>query len=58
MLKEANVWVGDNSDAIRAVCIHSNTLRNKYRRTSLGNFIRGTIKRRISRRKNIKRRVN
>lgn len=56
--KEARLTAADNSDAQVVLCIHPNKKRNVFKRTSLGNFVKVTVKRRVSRRKNIKKRVN
>jgi ribosomal protein L14 len=56
--KEAKIRTSDNSDAQVVMCIHSNKKRHKCKKTSLGNFIKGTIKRRIYRRNVLKKRVN
>ena len=58
MIKETQCWVGDNSDALKALCIHENKKRRPLKGTSLSNFVKCTVKKRVSRRKNIKTRVN
>lgn len=58
LLKESRIKVSDNSDAKEVLCIHINKKKNRFSRTSLANFIKVTIKKRVSRRKNIKKRVN
>ena len=56
--KETLLPISDNSDAQVVLCIHTNKKRQKIRKTSLGNFLKVTIKRRIYKRKTIKKRVN
>lgn len=56
--KETKMTVADNSDARSVLCIHTNKKRAIYRKTSLANFVKVTIKRKVSRRNNIKKRVN
>nr|ADV41820.1 ribosomal protein L14 [Bigelowiella natans] len=56
--KETKMTVADNSDARLVLCIHANTKRARYKKTSLANFVKVTIKRKVSRRNNIKKRVN
>jgi len=56
--KETRIRISDNSDAQVVMCIHVNKKRHKCKKTSLGNFIKGTIKRRVYRRNTLKKRVN
>jgi len=56
--KETKMIVADNSDARTVLCIHTNKKRSIYKKTSLANFVKVTIKRKVSRRNNIKKRVN
>jgi ribosomal protein L14 len=56
--KEQKLRIGDNSDAKVALCIHTNNKKNFIKKSSLGNFIKVTLKRRVSRRKTIKNKVN
>jgi ribosomal protein L14 len=56
--KETQLTASDNSDAKTVLCIHPNKKKSAFRRTSLGNFVKVTIKKKVSRRKNIKKRVN
>ena len=56
--KETKLIASDNSDAKVVLCIHSNIKKNVLKRTSLGSFIKVTIKKKVSRRKNLKKRVN
>ena len=50
--------VGDNSDAKVVLCIHPNKRKNLFKKTSLGNFVKVTIKKKVSRRENIRGKVN
>ena len=56
--KETKLIASDNSDAKVVLCIHPNIKKNVLKRTSLGSFIKVTIKKKVSRRKNLKKRVN
>ena len=56
--KETRLPISDNSDAQIVLCIHTNKKRQKFKKTSLGNFIKATIKRRVYKRNTIKKRVN
>ena len=56
--KETKLPISDNSDAQVTLCIHTNRKRHKQKKTSLGTFIKTTIKRRVYRRNIIKKRVN
>lgn len=56
--KESRLRVGDNSDAQVVLCIHTNKKKNLIKKSSLGNFIKVTIKRKVNRRDNIRKRVN
>ena len=56
--KESRLRVGDNSDAQVVLCIHTNKKKNLIKKSSLGNFIKVTIKRKVNRRDNIRKKVN
>lgn len=56
--KETKLRVSDNSDARVVQCIHPNTKRQRFKKTSLANFVKVTIKQRVSRRNNIKKKIN
>jgi len=56
--KETRIHISDNSDAQVVLCIHANKKRQKFKKTGLGNFIKGTIKRRVYKRNTLKKRVN
>mgnify|MGYP001310653312 CR=1 FL=1 len=56
--KELKLRVSDNSDARLVQCIHINKKKHKNKKTSMGNFVKVTIKKKVSRRKTIKKRIN
>jgi ribosomal protein L14 len=56
--KETKLIVSDNSDAKIVQCIHPNRKKSTFKRTSLASFVKVTIKKKVSRRKNLKKRVN
>ena len=56
--KELKLRVSDNSDARVVQCIHINKKNHKKKKTSLGNFVKISIKKKVYRRKNIKKRIN
>ena len=57
IIKESKINIVDNSDAQKTLCIHVNAKRNKFKKTSIGNTIKVTIKKRIYARDIIKKKI-
>lgn len=57
LIKESRINIVDNSDAQKTLCIHVNAKKNKIKKTSIGNTVKVTIKKRIYSRDIIKKKI-